>query len=155
MDFDDLLLAALMNSSESLKKRYARKDMPTISKFLLEYVKLGIHELDPDLDPQSEDFRSAVILMSAAYIVGPRINLLVAFTGYPLPYVAEISRRMRRNGRWSDDGVSTAGWFEGDRFTGVFGVDCLIAVGEVYVVRTEDGEELYGAIPSESESKPN
>ena len=35
MDFDDLLLAALMNSSESLKKRYARKDMPTISKFLL------------------------------------------------------------------------------------------------------------------------
>src|SRR5580692_5948922 len=153
MDFDDLLLAALMNSSQSLKKRYARKDMPMINKFLLEYIKLAIQELDPGLDPQCEDFRTAVVLMTAAYIVGPRTDLLVAFTGYPLPYVAEISRRMRGNGRWTNDGVSTAHWFEGDRFTGVFGADCLVAEGLVRVDRTEDGEELLRPIPSQSESK--
>jgi hypothetical protein len=154
-NLDVLLEAALWHSKRPLKKRLAHKGNLTTTQFLREHVKLGIQELDPDLDPQSQGIRTAVTLMAAAYMVGPRIDLLVAFTGYPLPYVAEISRRMRANGLWSDVGVSTVGWFEGDRVTGVFWADCLVADGPVDVERTEDGEELYGEIPCESESKPN
>jgi len=154
-NLDVLLEASSKNCTGPLKERLARRGKLTTSQFLLEHVKLGIQELDPDLDPKSQEFRTAVILMAAAYMVGPRIDLLVAFTGYPLPHVAEISRRMRANGLWSDVGVSTAGWFEGDRVTGVFWADCLVADGLVHVERTEEGEEEYSAIPSESESKPN
>jgi hypothetical protein len=154
-NLDVPLEASFKNCTGPLKERLARKGNLTTSQFLLEHVKLGIQELDPDLDPKSQEFRTAVILMAAAYMVGPRIDLLVAFTGYPLPYVAEISRRMRANGLWSDVGVSTAGWFEGDRVTGVFWADCLVADGLVHVGHTEEGEEEYGVIPSESESKPN
>jgi hypothetical protein len=150
-----LLEGSLRHSNGPLKKRLARKGKLTTSQFLFEHVKLGILELDPDLDPQSQKFRTAVILMAAAYMVGPRIDLLLSFTGYPLPFVAEISRRMRENDLWSDDGVATDGWFEGDKVAVGFWLDCLVAEGLVYVERTEDGEALYGTIPSDSESKPN
>jgi len=145
-NLDVLLEASLRHHDGSLKKRLAHKGNLTISQFLLEHVKLGIQELEPDLDPQSREFRTAVILMAAAYMVGPRIDLLVAFTGYPLPYVAVTARRMQASGLWADGKARTDDWFDGDKVAGGFWLDCLVADGLVYVERTEDGEELYGVL---------
>jgi hypothetical protein len=143
MDLDALLEASLWHSDGPLKKRLAHRGNQTISEFLLEHVKIGIRELDPELDPESPEFRTAVILMAAAYLVGPDVDLLVQFTGYPMSVVSDIAHRMRANGLWSDVQARTEGWFEGDKVTGVFWLDCLVADGEVYVERAANGEELY------------
>ena len=100
INLEALIEDSLKDASGPLKERLALKGNRSASEFLLEHVKLAILELEPDLDATSQDFRTAVILMAAAFIVGPRIDLLVAFTGYPRPAVAEISRRMRANGLW-------------------------------------------------------
>lgn len=154
INLEALIEDSLKDASGPLKERLALKGNRSTSEFLLEHVKLAILELEPDLDATSQDFRTAVILMAAAFIVGPRIDLLVAFTGYPRPAVAEISRRMRANGLWRDDGVRAYDWFDGDKVTGAFWMDCLVADGVLHIERSEDGEEFYAPFDPESK-KPN
>src|ERR1035441_8144561 len=127
MNLDALLEASLMKSNGPLKKRRTRKRNQTTSEFVLEHVKAGIRELDPDLDPESPEFRTAVILMAAAFVVGPRVDLLVQFTGYSKTFVANIARRMRAYELWGDGKVRTDDWFEGDRVTVMFWTHCLVA----------------------------
>jgi hypothetical protein len=147
MDLDSLLEARLMNSNRRLKKRRACSANQKISEFFLEHIKLGIRELDPNLDPESPEFRTAVVLMAAAFVVGPRVDFLVQFTGYSMTFVAKIARRMRAYELWSDDEACTEGWFEGDRITVMFWTHCLVADGLLHIDRDENGERLYTAIP--------
>ena len=116
----------------ALKKRFEQKGSQTTSEFPLEQLKAAIQELDPDIDPESPGFREAIILMAAGYLVGPRVDLLVQFTGYPMTVVDDIAHRMRASGLWGDSEVRTERWWD-DRFTGVFWADCLVAQGLVYV----------------------
>jgi hypothetical protein len=149
MDLDAVLEARLMNSNRRLKRRRARSANQKITEFFLEHVKIGIRELDPAIDPESPGFRTAVVLMAAAFVVGPHVDLLVQFTGYSMTFVANIARRMRAYELWSDDEVCTEYWFEGDRITAAFWFwsDCLVADGLLRIDRDEDGERLYTAVP--------
>jgi hypothetical protein len=147
MDLDALLEARLMNSNRRLKKRRARSANQKISEFFLEHTKIGIRELDPAVDPESPEFHTAVVLMAAAFVVGPRVDFLVQFTGSSMTFVANIARRMRAYELWSDDEVCTEGWFEGDRITMMFWAHCLVADGLLHIDRDENGERLYTAIP--------
>jgi hypothetical protein len=150
MNLDALLEAALWLSNGPLKERLAPKRNRATSEFLLEHVKLGIQELRPELDPESPMFRTAVILMSAAYCVGPHVDLIVQFTGYSIAFVGDISDRMRAYRLWSEEKVCTDYWFNGDTISAVFWVDCLLAAGLAYVERTADGFGLCAAFDFES-----
>jgi hypothetical protein len=104
--------------------------------------------MDPNLDPESPEFRTAVIVMAATFVVGPDVDLLVQFTGYPMSFVANIACRMRRYELWSDDRVCTEDWLEGDRINMMFWVHCLVADGLMRIDRNEDGERVYATIPA-------
>lgn len=142
MDLDALKAA--------LKKRFEQKGSQTTSEFLLEQLKAANQELAPDFDPESPEFRTAVILMAAAYLLGPRVDLLVQFTGYPLTVVADIAHRMRTYGLWRDSEVRTEGWWEDDRLTGAFWADCLVAQGLMYVTRARRLSAVYRIRPVEN-----
>jgi hypothetical protein len=148
---DGLLEAGVICSDRSLKERFLRRGNQTASEFLFADLKTGIRELDPEMDPESADFRTAAILLAAAYFVGPHVGRLVQFTGYSMKFVADIAQRMRACGLWSDEGVRIDHWWDGDRITGTFWADLLVAEGLVYVERSKDGEELY--IPFDPKSK--
>lgn len=142
-----MLDAALAN----FKTPPALKPNQSTAEFLLEDIKVTIQELDPHVDPTSRRFRTAVILMAATFVVGPRVDLLVEFTGYPMMIVAGIAGRMRACGLWSDDGVDTDGWFEGDKIKDLyFWVHRLVADGLVQAKRTEGGKMLYSATKSKN-----
>ena len=48
----------------------ARKGNRSTAEFLLDETKAAVQELDPDLDPEGTEFRTAVILMAATCVVG-------------------------------------------------------------------------------------
>ena len=75
----------------------------------LEGYKKEMLELIPDLDGD-DDFRVAVVIVSAGIVAGPFIDRLVALTGYPEDFVAPICRRMEKCGLWAADGVISTEW---------------------------------------------
>jgi hypothetical protein len=147
---DVVLLEAIMNSSRGFEEYLARKGNQTPSQFLFGEVKAGILKLDPaqdpELDPETPEFRAAVILIAAAFLLGPNVDLLVSFTHYSRTFVETVADRMRAYGFWVDGEVRTDEWLEGDKITGVFWAHCLAAIGKVHVERTEDGQVWYSAI---------
>jgi hypothetical protein len=151
MSLDDLLAAALMNADESLNKRHARRGNKTTREFMLEDIKADIRAVTDDLGLQDQEFRTAVILLAAALIVGPHVDLLVQFTRYSRMFVAAIARRMRANGLWGEDEVLAMYWFGDDKHKRMFLMHCLVAQGVMQVQGIEDGEMLFVNV----ESKPN
>jgi hypothetical protein len=121
----------------------------------LEEIKKEIQQLDPGLDPHDEStFRTAVVLLAAAFATGPDTERLTTFTGYPGSFVIAISQRMRHFGLWTDREVHAAHWFKGDKWTPGLWMDSLVAQGLMLVRRREDGEWEYRALKqglSESE----
>lgn len=116
----------------------------------LEEIKSIVSELDPDLDPGGPEFRTAVIVMAAAVVVGPQVDRLVQFTGYSVMFVADIAQRMRAHGLWSDHEVCADYRLDDDRGKGEFFLHCLVAEGVMQVNRTEDGKVLFSEIDPES-----
>jgi hypothetical protein len=150
--WDALLEAGVIYSDAGLKERFTRSGNQTASGFLFADLKAGVRELDPELDPESADFRTAAILLAAAYFVGPDVDRLVHFSSYPITFVADIAQRMRTYGLWSDEGVRVDHWWNGNRITGAFWTDCLVASGVLQVGRTEDSEEFYTVLDPESKT---
>jgi hypothetical protein len=142
---DAFLEAGVIYSDEGLKERFARAKNQKASEFLFADLKKLIRELDPEMNPESADFRTAAILLAAAYLVGPDVDRLVQFTGYSRTFVADIAQRMRAYGLWSDDGVRTDHWWNGDQIAVAFWLDCLVGDGQIYMEHAKDGEELYTA----------
>jgi len=119
----------------------------------LEVIKAEVQKIDPDLNPDGDEysFKVAVVLMAAALVTGPDVVRLAAFTKYPAVFVAEIDQRMRAAGLWKDGGVEGEHWFKGDewRVCG-FLSDVMVAQGLLLTQRREDGKLEYRALkPSE------
>jgi hypothetical protein len=90
--------------------------------------------------------------MAATFVVGPHVDLLVKFTGYPKTDVADIARRMRASGLWSEDEVDSDCWCDGYKIVDLyFRLHCLVAEGFLRAYCNAAGEILYEAI----EQKPN
>jgi hypothetical protein len=146
-NLDVLLEASFKNCTGPLKERLARKGSRSTAQFLLDETKATVQELDPDLDPTDPKFHTAVILMAATFVVGPRVDLLVEFTGYSVMVVAQIARRMRECSLWGEGEVDTDDWLDGEKILDMyFWLHRLVADGLVQANRTEDGKMLYSAI---------
>ena len=123
------------NANESIDELLQR----AFNKTLLSVIKEEILRLDPQMTPSNPAFKIAVVLMAAYSKATTDIDHLVAFTNYPRPFVNSISGYMQASGLWSGDEVCTDHWFDGEKFTGAFWVDCLVAGGAVVASKKEDG----------------
>jgi hypothetical protein len=137
---------AEMNSTETWKDRVARKINKAWDSAMLEEIEASVLKLDPVLNRKGREVRLGVLLTAAA-VVGPDVDRLIAFTHYSWKFVEAVSFRMRAAGRWTDTAVRTDHWFDGDAFLpGGFWLDCLVADGAVELARTDDGEEQFRSI---------
>jgi hypothetical protein len=130
-------------STMSCKENFFSNGNQKPNEFLLEKVKEEIREMEPDLDEDSQDFHTAVILLVAALFVGPFTDKLVSFTGYSQTSAEAISRRMHACGLWADGKVCTDGWFNGGTVTVIFWANCAVADGSVDGNFNEAGEFEY------------
>jgi hypothetical protein len=148
-EFEEVIEVALANYTGPTLERKGNRNT---AEFLLDETKAKILELEPAYDPTSPRFRTAVVLMAATFVIGPNVDLLVKFTGYPKTDVADIARRMRASDLWSEDEVDSDDWFYGNKIWDLyFQLHCLVAEGLIRAYRNADGQILYDAI----RSKPN
>lgn len=96
-------------------------------------IKDMVNQLDPSSSGTDEDpwYRTAVVLLAAVRI-GPRVNDLVALTGYETKFVRDIFHKMRLAGLWSETRVRSDHWLAEDGDTiqpAVFWADTLVAQG--------------------------
>ena len=93
----------------------------------IERVRAEVKRMDPNVDENSSEFRSAVILLSAL-VVGPRVREVATFTGYKYRDVAERFRRLRASGVVRQGQLSIQ-WFDEDGGGIAFWLDVLVAEG--------------------------
>jgi hypothetical protein len=80
----------------------------------VERIRSEIRNMDPNVEEDSDNFRAALILLSALE-VGTTIHALVRFTGLPRVSVTWIVNNIRRNGIFTRKGqIGGAAWFEKD-----------------------------------------
>jgi hypothetical protein len=86
----------------------------------------------------NDEPQTATVLLAAAFFVGPDIDSLASFTGYPRYLVADISCRMKDSGFWAHGQVFVEHWFDDAMLFTVDGLwqDCLVA-GGIMVARPD------------------
>lgn len=95
-------------------------------RFTLDRIKKEVIRLDKTIDPNSEAFKTAVILLSSA-VVGPNVKKIAKFSKLPRPLISEKAKNLRKGGVWVKDKLAVE-WF--DENGGIaFWADCLVADG--------------------------
>jgi hypothetical protein len=112
----------------------------------LEEVKSEIRRIDPGIKENDDGFSVAMVLISAAFSVGPEVAALVRFTGYTQAFICDIARRMKATKLWNEEGVETEHWFDGDNWTSGIWTDSLVAQGLLEACRRDNGDWEYRAI---------
>lgn len=94
----------------------------------IEDITSAVEGLDPNLDPNLDTFRSALLLLSSA-VVGPDEAKVAAFTGLPAAFVAERAERLRASGVWTGEGKIAADWWDEETGGIAFWIDVNVAEG--------------------------
>lgn len=82
-----------------------------------------------DIDPQSDSFKAAVLLL-AAVDYGQNIDILARRTGVERSFVAKCARRLIDNGVWVSGQMVTE-WSPEDEASGSFWNDVAVAEGKL------------------------
>jgi hypothetical protein len=97
-----------------------------------------VRRYNSDIDPDSERFRAAVLLL-AAFDVGQNIDTLSRKTGFNRAFVSKVARRLIDNGVWSG-GRTVSDWSATDEASGfAFWNDVGVAEGRLCRRRNESG----------------
>jgi hypothetical protein len=126
-----------------LAKHSNEREMMSVRKDL-ELIKKEFRRLDPNVQENERGFEICIVLIAAAFVIGPNIERLVSFTGYSQTLVADISRRMHDAGIWTSDEIDTDHWFNADdKWSIGLWIHCLVAEGLLVTRRQADGKWEY------------
>jgi hypothetical protein len=93
----------------------------------LDEIKALVRELDAAVDEEEPAFRCAVVLLAAVSTDACQdVRALADLTGYDTEWIAEVERRLVRNGVWKD-GVTYGEWTDDE--TGGIGFWMDVSVG--------------------------
>jgi hypothetical protein len=129
----------------------------------LEAWTARIRRYNADVEPHSDRFRAAILLL-AALEIGHNVDALARFTRLDRAFVAKCARRLIDNGVWSG-GRTVADWTADDEASGAFWNDVAVAEGKLNRRASADGvlewapagvwRKTYGyAAPSGPEEGP-
>jgi hypothetical protein len=100
-------------------------------------IHARIRRYNSDIDPRSDAYRSAVLLL-AGLEWGQNIDVLARRTGIDRSFVARAARRLIDNGVWAG-GRTVAEWTALDEASGPFWNDVAVAQGKLCRRTLEDG----------------
>ena len=112
---------------------------PPRSRNLAAIAKISarIRRYNPDVDPNSDTFKAAVLLL-AALEYGQNIDVLARRTGFDRSLVARCVRRLIDNGVWQS-GRAVTEWSPADEACGSFWNDVAVAEGKMCRRAAADG----------------
>lgn len=106
-------------------------------KITLKRIKNEVKKIDPTIEDDSEYFMTSVILLSSLSI-GPNIDKLKKFTGYPKKEIQKISKEARRNKIWVGSKVDGNEWINGEHGGLSFILDTMVVRGLLERSKTND-----------------
>lgn len=138
--------ASLNNSAD--RKNRERKIKARMKGKTVDEIKAEVQRVNPFVGEDEPDSQIVTVLLAASFFVGPDIDRLVGFTGYPRNFVADTSCRMQDSGLWADGETFIEHWFDDELQWTELGLaqDCDVADGSQ--VARRDGEEIWAYQPS-------
>ena len=122
-------LRAVASSEKDWAKAWERGIEP-IKKFTLESMKNDVWNFDATLAESSYTFQAAMVLL-ASELVGPYVDRIAAFVGYPLGLVQVIAARLHEAKIWESDEVRCERWFDPQKGAVEFLLDLMVAEGKL------------------------
>lgn len=105
--------------------------------FSVDELRARIRRYNSGLDPDTETFRAALILL-AGFDCRQNVELLARRTGFDRAFVSRCARRLIDNGVWAA-GRTLADWSPLDPASGTFWNDVAVAEGKMCRRTREDG----------------
>jgi hypothetical protein len=93
----------------------------------LKQIEAEVRRMDPNVEPGSDTFKTAVILLSAL-VVGANTRRVVAFTGYAKEEVEARATNLKQCGIWKG-GKTHSDWDDPEHGGVAFWMDCCVADG--------------------------
>lgn len=114
---------------------------------VLKTIERHVSALDPVLEPSDDEFRLAVLVISAVFITGPWVEPLVELTGYPPELVSLACNNMRAVGLWTDEVMYVPWVNEDDSYNAMLWTHVLVAEGLLTARQDSECGWIYMALP--------
>jgi len=126
---DENDLRAVATSEKDWGKAWER-GMEPIKQRTLQGIRSGIWNLDNTLVEDSYTFQVAIILL-VSELVGPYVERIATFVGYPRGLVQVIGTRLQEAKIWENDEVRCEAWFAPNKGAISFMLDLGVAEGKL------------------------
>jgi hypothetical protein len=106
------------------------REAESIKEAALQSMRKDVRNIDETLEEDTYAFQSAMVLL-ASELVGPYIERIVTFLGYPRGFVQAIGARLQEAKIWEHDQVHCGGWFDPKKGAIAFMLDLGVAEGKM------------------------
>ena len=102
--------------------------------------------MNETLDEDSYGFQAAMVLL-ASELVGPYVDRLATFVGYPPGLVQVIAARLQEAKIWEGDEVRCESWFDPKKGAMAFMLDLMVAEGTIIRMWSEEKKQYSYYLP--------
>jgi hypothetical protein len=106
------------------------RGMEGIKDPALQGIRRDIWKMDDSLAEDSHTFRAAMVLLTSE-LVGPYIDRIATFVGYPRAIVQVIAARLQEAKIWEGNEVRCESWFDARIGAAAFLLDLMVAEGQL------------------------
>jgi len=128
VDADGNDLRAVASSEKDWELAWERGLEP-IKESAVQGMKKDVWNMDASLAEDSYTFQAAMVLF-ASELVGPYVDRIVTFLGYPPDLVQVMAARLQESQIWDGDEVHCERWFDPQKGVASFIMDLMVAEGK-------------------------
>jgi hypothetical protein len=134
--------SATVSGEKDWTKAWER-GMEPIKEDALQFMRRDVWKMDETLAENCITFRAAMVLLVSEF-VGPYVDRIATFAGYPLSFVELIAVRLQDAKIWEGDQVCCENWFEPNTGGMAFMLDVMVAEGKLIRAWSEErGQYAY------------
>jgi len=93
-------------------------------------MREDLQSMDDSLTEDSYPFKAGMVLL-ASEMVGPYVDRIATFLGFPTSFVQVIATRLVESKIWEGDEVQCDNWFDPEKGSVAFIADLLLAQGRL------------------------
>jgi hypothetical protein len=126
---DENDLRAVASTKKNWEEAWERGIEP-IKQAAVESMRRDVWDMDETVAVDSYTFQAAMVLL-ASELVGPFVDRIATFVGYPRGLVRVIGARLQEAKIWESDEVRCESWFDPEKGAIAFMLDLMVAEGKL------------------------
>jgi hypothetical protein len=117
-----------------------------IKQAALRGMRRDVWQMDETLAEDSYTFQAAMVLL-VSELVGPYIDRVATFLGYPPGLVQVMAARLQEAKVWESDEVRCESWFDPKKGATAFMLDLMVAEGAIIRMWSEEKKQYSYYLP--------